>query len=119
MPRTMFRSFLRNRFIYDRFKLLEALEATIDEGRFKSKEWSREMDSIFNSVRRAMLEDKSILPVDLARVLGPEQSLLKAQSCISMYGVMMRYWEDISDASIQTCQSFEFLQPFSGQNHNR
>jgi hypothetical protein len=46
MSDTTFRSFLRDRFIYTRFKFLEQLESAISKGHFKNKGWLREMDSI-------------------------------------------------------------------------
>jgi hypothetical protein len=52
-----------------------------------------------------MLEDHNIVPVDLAREVGTEESLLKAQSYIVMYGHLMLHWEEISNAATHICSS--------------
>lgn len=112
ISRIAFRSFLRNCYIYTRFKFLEDLQDTISERQFKEKRlWLREMESISSNIRLSMLEDQNIFPADLAFKVGPEESLLRAQSCILMYGKLMLHWESISDAATQICPSLEFLKP--------
>jgi hypothetical protein len=108
MSSKTFRSFLRDRFIYTRFKYLEALLGIVSEGHFKNKDWLYLVDSISSSVRHSMMDDHNVLPVDLCNTMGPEESLLKAQSYISIYGKMMIHWEDISDVATQICPSLEF-----------
>jgi hypothetical protein len=40
--------------------------------------------------------------------MNAEASLLKVQSCISMYGEVMIHWKDISEAATQVLPSIEF-----------
>jgi hypothetical protein len=108
MSDATFHLYLREMSINSGLRYLEHLEGIISEGRFKNKEWLREMDLISLRARHSMLEDQNIVPVDLASVVGPEESLRKAQSYILMYGKLMLHWEDISDAATQICHSLEF-----------
>ncbi len=101
MSETTFRWFLRDRFIYTRLALLEELKKLVSEEYFRNNEWLSEMDSLAVSVRLAMIDDKSIFPVDLGPSINHDGSLVEAQSYIMMYGVMMLHWEDIADAATE------------------
>jgi hypothetical protein len=114
MPCRTFRLFLREMSINSRFKSLEKLEGIISEGHFKNKEWLREMGLISSRFRHSILDDHDIVIADLASVVGTEESLLKAQSYISVYGQLMLHWEDISDVASQMCPLLEFRQSFLG-----
>lgn len=95
-----FRSFLRERFISTRMTFLQDLTNRIDKKAFASEKWSDEINSLSSKVRLAMLNDESMIPVDLAKTtLGG--ALLAAQSLVKNYGALLLHWESIYDTALE------------------
>ncbi len=88
-----FRSFLRDKFVYTRFRLLEELRTMVSEGHCKHHKWLDQIDSFLETIQRAMLEEDNIIPTDLVSSVSSEEALAKTQSFVSMYGQLMLRWE--------------------------
>jgi hypothetical protein len=101
MSSTSFRSFLLDASIRSRFGYLEALQNLVSLGKFDDNKYLDELKAVSSDVLPSVFDAETIVPIDLGPTVGSEESLLRSQSYVSMYGQLMLHWEDICAVSRQ------------------
>jgi len=104
MSPRLFSSYVRCVYIQSRFELLAFLDLRVARSFVKHQQWHDEIREMSKRIRQSMIEPDNIVPVDLRKTFGVDHSLEIARLSILRYGMLIKYWEDITSIASSSSQ---------------